>query len=177
MDTASVNGNGTRPYASPESHAKLSQHSPTDEQDWSGEGSSGDEAIQASGATKRKRPLSVSCEICKQRKVSTTKHTVSRPLGAAIVCRCVTGELATQRPLSHFLPLQVHSGVVKHVSKRPSHRLEFIISFLSDALIVVNDAAGQVRPWPAELRLVCQESLWMHIPTAKEARSARRLRS
>ncbi|KAJ4358103.1 uncharacterized protein N0V89_002682 [Didymosphaeria variabile] len=70
MDTPSVNGNGARPYASPESHAKLSQHSPTDEQDgWSGEGSSGDEAIQASGATKRKRPLSVSCEICKQRKV------------------------------------------------------------------------------------------------------------
>lgn len=69
MDTASVNGNGA--YASSDGHAKLSQHSPTEDPDgWSGEGSSGDEAIQASGATKRKRPLSVSCEICKQRKVS-----------------------------------------------------------------------------------------------------------
>lgn len=85
MDPASVNGNGARPYASPDSHAKLSQHSPTDEQDaWSGEGSSGDEAVQASGATKRKRPLSVSCEICKQRKVSVTQLTVSGSFVRAI---------------------------------------------------------------------------------------------
>ncbi|KAJ4292564.1 hypothetical protein N0V90_009227 [Kalmusia sp. IMI 367209] len=71
MDAASVNGSASQPYASPDGHAKLSQHSPTDEQDvWSGEGSSGDEATRSqSGAIKRKRPLSVSCEICKQRKV------------------------------------------------------------------------------------------------------------
>lgn len=99
MDTVSIHGNGTRPYVSPESHAKLSQHSPADEQDWSGEGSSGDEAIQASGGTKRKRPLSVSCEICKQRKVSSNAY-VSRLLWFASACRCrrrVTRELATQR--------------------------------------------------------------------------------
>lgn len=74
MDTASANGNGT--YASSDGHAKLSQHSPTDDHDgWSAEGSSGDEVVQPSGATKRKRPLSVSCETCKQRKASSTRAT------------------------------------------------------------------------------------------------------
>ena len=69
MDTASVNGNAA--YASPDGHAKHSHRSPVDDNDgWSGEGSSGDEQTQPNGATKRKRPLSVSCEICKQRKVS-----------------------------------------------------------------------------------------------------------
>lgn len=58
---------------SPERHAKLSQHSPTAEEYdvWSGDGSSGDEGNRSqTGASKRKRPLSVSCETCKQRKVS-----------------------------------------------------------------------------------------------------------
>lgn len=61
-------------YVSPDSNAKLSQHSPTADDDhdhWSaGEGSSADEGNRSqSGASKRKRPLSVSCETCKQRKV------------------------------------------------------------------------------------------------------------
>jgi hypothetical protein len=109
MDAASLTSNGARPYASPESHAKLSQHSPTDEQDgWSGDGSSGDEAIQAGGGSKRKRPLSVSCEICKQRKVSTTKHGVSSPPGSAIVCCRVSprARAAPRLPYLHSLPLQ-----------------------------------------------------------------------
>ncbi|KAF1955412.1 C6 transcription factor-like protein [Byssothecium circinans] len=55
-------------YASPDGTAKLSQHSPGDDHDnWSGEGSSDDN--RSGGALKRKRPLSVSCETCKARKV------------------------------------------------------------------------------------------------------------
>lgn len=79
-----TNGNAVQPYVSPE--AKLSQHSPTadDEHDnWSGEGSSGDEANRSqSGASKRKRPLSVSCEICKQRKVPKALRLPSRDTAA-----------------------------------------------------------------------------------------------
>lgn len=73
---------GVQPYVSPDTHAKASQHSPTQDDDhhdhhdhghWSaGEGSSADDgtARSQSGAVKRKRPqLSVSCETCKQRKV------------------------------------------------------------------------------------------------------------
>jgi hypothetical protein len=61
-------------YVSPDSNSKPSQRSPTvdDEHDqWSGgEGSSADEVNRSqSGAAKRKRPPSVSCETCKQRKV------------------------------------------------------------------------------------------------------------
>lgn len=65
--------------ASPDhDHGKLSQHSPPADDDhdhcqWSageGEGSSADEASRSqNGSSKRKRPLSVSCETCKQRKV------------------------------------------------------------------------------------------------------------
>ncbi|KAF2713606.1 hypothetical protein K504DRAFT_487976 [Pleomassaria siparia CBS 279.74] len=63
-------------HVSPET-AKLSQRSPTsvdnddhDPDNWSGGDSSGDEAPRSqSGASKRKRPLSVSCETCKTRKV------------------------------------------------------------------------------------------------------------
>jgi hypothetical protein len=61
-----------QPHVSPKQHAKLSQHSPPDDEadHWSGDGSSGDEGNHSqSGASKRKRPLSVSCETCKQRKV------------------------------------------------------------------------------------------------------------
>ncbi|KAF1966648.1 C6 transcription factor-like protein [Bimuria novae-zelandiae CBS 107.79] len=88
MDSALVNGNGV--YVGPEGHAKLSQHSPTEDHDgWSGEGSSGDEAIQASGATKRKRPLSVSCEICKQRKVKCDRGQPSCGWCIKNNCGCV----------------------------------------------------------------------------------------
>ncbi|KAF2731582.1 hypothetical protein EJ04DRAFT_442789 [Polyplosphaeria fusca] len=59
-------------YASPDArHRKLSQHSPLvddDADNWSGDASTADEANR-SGSSKRKRPLSVSCETCKQRKV------------------------------------------------------------------------------------------------------------
>ncbi|ORY12389.1 C6 transcription factor-like protein [Clohesyomyces aquaticus] len=69
MDLTSANAQG-QTYVSPDSNAKHSQRSPTadDEQDnWS---SSGDEAARSqNGSAKRKRPLSVSCETCKQRKV------------------------------------------------------------------------------------------------------------
>ncbi|KAH7080005.1 C6 transcription factor-like protein [Paraphoma chrysanthemicola] len=57
--------------ASPNGTSKLSQHSP-DAPSWSDEGSSGDEAVdrsQSGTSGKRKRPLSVSCETCKTRKV------------------------------------------------------------------------------------------------------------
>jgi hypothetical protein len=62
-------------YVSPEAHhRKLSQQqSPIgddDQDNWSGDASSADEANRSqSGSSKRKRPLSVSCETCKQRKV------------------------------------------------------------------------------------------------------------
>ncbi|KAF2017748.1 hypothetical protein BU24DRAFT_449354 [Aaosphaeria arxii CBS 175.79] len=70
----STSSNGVQPYVSPDSNSKLSQHSPAADEDhdnWSGgEASSADEANRSqSGASKRKRPLSVSCETCKQRKV------------------------------------------------------------------------------------------------------------
>jgi hypothetical protein len=58
---------------SPDAPVKLAQRSPTvddDHDQWSGDGSSGDENRSQSGAAKRKRPLSVSCETCKARKVS-----------------------------------------------------------------------------------------------------------
>lgn len=80
MDTASANGNVAyaSPEGLPESHPKLSHRSPIEDHDgWSGEGSSADEATQPNGATKRKRPLSVSCEICKQRKVSRCTRSTS----------------------------------------------------------------------------------------------------
>ncbi|KAF2112123.1 fungal-specific transcription factor domain-containing protein [Lophiotrema nucula] len=68
MDLAN---NAVQPYVSPDANSKLSQHSPTadDEHDnWSGD-SSADEANRSqSGSSKRKRPISVSCETCKQRK-------------------------------------------------------------------------------------------------------------
>ena len=52
----------TQTYSSPQGPAK---HSPADDQDnWSGEASSDDNR-----SLKRKRPLSVSCETCKARKV------------------------------------------------------------------------------------------------------------
>ncbi|KAF2662546.1 C6 transcription factor-like protein [Lophiostoma macrostomum CBS 122681] len=58
---------------SPDVPVKLAQRSPTvddDHDQWSvGDGSSGDENRSQSGAAKRKRPLSVSCETCKARKV------------------------------------------------------------------------------------------------------------
>ncbi|KAF2200143.1 C6 transcription factor-like protein [Delitschia confertaspora ATCC 74209] len=64
--------NGNQPYVRSETNTKLSHHSPTlddDHDNWSaGDGSSGDE-VSKNGSTKRKRPLSVSCETCKQRKV------------------------------------------------------------------------------------------------------------
>ena len=69
MDLTAAN-NGVQPYVSPDSHSKLSQHSPTaddDHDNWSGDASSGDDGGRA--GSKRKRPLSVSCETCKQRKV------------------------------------------------------------------------------------------------------------
>ena len=62
---------GLQHVASPNGTSKLSQHSP-DAHSWSDEGSSGDEAVdrsQSGTSSKRKRPLSVSCETCKTRKV------------------------------------------------------------------------------------------------------------
>ncbi|KAF1998586.1 hypothetical protein P154DRAFT_438710 [Amniculicola lignicola CBS 123094] len=68
-------------YVSPEGHSKLSQHSATadddndnDNDNWSQEGSSADEANRSQGGSaKRKRPLSVSCETCKTRKVKCNR--------------------------------------------------------------------------------------------------------
>lgn len=64
MDTSAAH----QQTASPNGTAKLSNHSPGDAHDWSGEErSSDDEANDRSqGGTwnKRKRPLSVSCETC-----------------------------------------------------------------------------------------------------------------
>ncbi|KAH6046543.1 hypothetical protein HBI54_082900 [Parastagonospora nodorum] len=57
--------------ASPNGTSKLSQPSP-DAHSWSDEGSSGEDGVdrsQSGTAGKRKRPLSVSCETCKTRKV------------------------------------------------------------------------------------------------------------
>src|SRR2546423_1562901 len=62
----------TQPYVSPDSHSKQQSSGVDDDPDnWSqGDGSSGDDVGKAAnGALKRKRPLSVSCETCKQRKV------------------------------------------------------------------------------------------------------------
>jgi hypothetical protein len=65
MEPTSFNGAGHPVYASRETSVKLPQQSPGgDEQDWSGDSSAEEER-----GSKRKRPLSVSCEICKQRKV------------------------------------------------------------------------------------------------------------
>lgn len=76
MDLAAVNPHGGQPssYASPDTTSKQSQHSgaPDDDHDnWSAaEASSADDGNRSqAGAAKRKRPLSVSCETCKQRKV------------------------------------------------------------------------------------------------------------
>ncbi|CAI6339652.1 unnamed protein product [Periconia digitata] len=71
---ASIMDESSQPYGSPQGLRKLSHHSPAADDDpdnWSAEGSSGDEASrsQNGGSSKRKRPLSVSCETCKQRKV------------------------------------------------------------------------------------------------------------
>ncbi|KAF2820391.1 C6 transcription factor-like protein [Ophiobolus disseminans] len=73
MDTNPA-ANGPAPQqqvASPNGTSKLSHQSP-DAPSWSDEGSSGDEAndrSQNGTSGKRKRPLSVSCETCKTRKV------------------------------------------------------------------------------------------------------------
>jgi len=78
MDAATVNPHTapTQVYVSPDSNnTKFSQHSPNldDEQDqdhWSAGDSSADDAgHDHKSSAKRKRPLSVSCETCKQRKV------------------------------------------------------------------------------------------------------------
>ncbi|CBX97926.1 similar to C6 transcription factor [Plenodomus lingam JN3] len=76
MDATATNANGgaSHPHvASPNDTAKHSQQSAEDHHDWSGEdASSADEAhdrSQSGAPSKRKRPLSVSCETCKQRKV------------------------------------------------------------------------------------------------------------
>ena len=52
--------------ASPNGTAKLSNHSPEQAHDWSGDDRSSDDdrAGQSSASNKRKRPLSVSCETC-----------------------------------------------------------------------------------------------------------------
>ncbi|KAH7559768.1 hypothetical protein BM1_03402 [Bipolaris maydis] len=59
--------------ASPNGTAKFSSHSHEHGHDWSGDERSTDDDAndrgQASASNKRKRPLSVSCETCKQRKV------------------------------------------------------------------------------------------------------------
>jgi len=66
MEPTSFNGGAVHAaYGSPEGSAKLTQQSPAgEEQDWSGDSSAEEER-----GSKRKRPLSVSCEICKTRKV------------------------------------------------------------------------------------------------------------
>jgi hypothetical protein len=77
MEPSSFSGHAVHStYRSPDSNPKLAQQSPAgDEHEWSGEGSSADEER----GSKRKRPLSVSCEICKQRKVrATTLYSKSR---------------------------------------------------------------------------------------------------
>jgi hypothetical protein len=70
MDSSAAN-TSVQHYASPDG-TKLSHRSPTaddDHDNWSGE-SSGEEATRSqNGTSKRKRPLSVSCETCKTRKV------------------------------------------------------------------------------------------------------------
>jgi hypothetical protein len=76
--SASVSAS-SQPYVSPGAHTnttnKLSQHSPVHDDDpnaWSegDDASSADDGVKGpNGAVKRKRPLSVSCETCKQRKV------------------------------------------------------------------------------------------------------------
>ncbi|KAF2476045.1 uncharacterized protein BDR25DRAFT_278813 [Lindgomyces ingoldianus] len=69
MDLAGANTQ-VQNYVSPDSNAKLSQHSPTGDDDHDNWSSSADEANRSqNGTAKRKRPLSVSCETCKQRKV------------------------------------------------------------------------------------------------------------
>lgn len=78
MDAPAANNHGGQAYVSPDTNSKLSQHSVTqddehDQDHWSG--SSADEANRSqSGASKRKRPLSVSCETCKQRKVKCDRN-------------------------------------------------------------------------------------------------------
>ena len=71
MDLSAANTSVAQ-YVSPDT-AKLSHRSPTADDDhdhWSAGDSSADEAARSqSGASKRKRPLSVSCELCKTRKV------------------------------------------------------------------------------------------------------------
>ncbi|OCK78288.1 hypothetical protein K432DRAFT_406598 [Lepidopterella palustris CBS 459.81] len=73
MEMSAVTGGG-QVYVSPESNTKHSQHSPPDDENdnWSvGNVSSpgGGAADGQNGSAKRKRPMSVSCELCKQRKV------------------------------------------------------------------------------------------------------------
>ncbi|KAF1851606.1 uncharacterized protein K460DRAFT_413149 [Cucurbitaria berberidis CBS 394.84] len=69
MDATVGNNGATNQHdGSPNGDSKLSHHSA--EEPWSAEESSADEATNRSqSGTKRKRPLSVSCETCKQRKV------------------------------------------------------------------------------------------------------------
>ncbi|KAJ4366112.1 hypothetical protein N0V83_007747 [Neocucurbitaria cava] len=72
--TVGNNGAAHQHVASPDGTAKLSHHSP--EEAWSAEESSADEAANRSqSGTKRKRPLSVSCETCKHRKVRCDRGT------------------------------------------------------------------------------------------------------
>ncbi|KAF2277850.1 uncharacterized protein EI97DRAFT_465967 [Westerdykella ornata] len=75
MDT-SHSQHAVKAYVSPDTNSKPSRHSPradddNDHDQWSaGDASSGDDISRSqTGAAKRKRPLSVSCETCKQRKV------------------------------------------------------------------------------------------------------------
>lgn len=67
---ATVGNNGAHVASPSNGTSKLSHHSP--EHDWTAEESSADEGgnrSQSGTSNKRKRPLSVSCETCKQRKV------------------------------------------------------------------------------------------------------------
>ncbi|OAL54190.1 hypothetical protein IQ07DRAFT_629291 [Pyrenochaeta sp. DS3sAY3a] len=76
--TAGNNGIAHQQVASPNGTSKLSHHSPDDGHDWSAdEGTSADEAnrSQSGAPNKRKRPLSVSCETCKSRKVKCDRQT------------------------------------------------------------------------------------------------------
>lgn len=63
---------------SPNGTAKLSNHSPEQAHDWSGDDHSSDDdrAGQSSASNKRKRPLSVSCETCSELRVATLQVAV-----------------------------------------------------------------------------------------------------
>ena len=69
MDLTTATGAG-QTYVSPDSNPKHFQQSPVDDDqnNWSGADASSPEGAEE-GSSKRKRPMSVSCELCKQRKV------------------------------------------------------------------------------------------------------------